>query len=116
MSPADPNPLEKQVWNVLATIDDPEMPISIVDLGIIVDVELGSTSEPACAAQLFLEYDASTLEFQGLDVDPDGDLGWSQVLVQMVDEAAGTIDLAFGLPMGTVCNDTTGTILTMGAA
>jgi phenylacetate-CoA oxygenase PaaJ subunit len=32
-------PLEDRVWLALAEIDDPEMPINLVDLGVIYDVE-----------------------------------------------------------------------------
>lgn len=34
------NPLLNRIWEILATIDDPEMPISIVDLGIVERVEV----------------------------------------------------------------------------
>ncbi len=32
-------PLEDRVWLALAEIDDPEMPINLVDLGVIYEVE-----------------------------------------------------------------------------
>ena len=35
-------PLEDRVWSALAEIDDPEMPINLVDLGVIYGVEVGS--------------------------------------------------------------------------
>ncbi len=34
-------PLETRVWSALAEIDDPEMPINLVDLGLIYGVEVG---------------------------------------------------------------------------
>jgi metal-sulfur cluster biosynthetic enzyme len=33
-------PLEARVWTVLAQIDDPEMPINLVDLGLIYGVDV----------------------------------------------------------------------------
>lgn len=33
--------LESRVWTALAQIDDPEMPINLVDLGVIYGVEVG---------------------------------------------------------------------------
>jgi ring-1,2-phenylacetyl-CoA epoxidase subunit PaaD len=38
-APANPPDLRERVWDVLRTIPDPEMPISIVDLGIVEAVE-----------------------------------------------------------------------------
>jgi ring-1,2-phenylacetyl-CoA epoxidase subunit PaaD len=35
------------IFDVLKTIDDPEMPITIVDLGIVEDVRIDETSTPA---------------------------------------------------------------------
>ncbi len=55
------------IWDVLRTIDDPEMPISIVDLGIVENVQIeesgeaterrsdgGSESEAACSSERVL--------------------------------------------------------------
>ena len=33
--------LEARVWSALAEIDDPEMPVNLVDLGLIYGVEVG---------------------------------------------------------------------------
>ncbi|HEY8678961.1 MAG TPA: metal-sulfur cluster assembly factor [Candidatus Dormibacteraeota bacterium] len=33
--------LEARVWSALAEIDDPEMPINLVDLGLVYGVEVG---------------------------------------------------------------------------
>ena len=38
--PTSESTVEQRVWTILAEIDDPEMPISIVDLGIIERVEV----------------------------------------------------------------------------
>ena len=37
--------LEKRIWDALYDIEDPEMPISIVDLGLIYGVECETTEE-----------------------------------------------------------------------
>ncbi|MCG3138909.1 MAG: putative 1,2-phenylacetyl-CoA epoxidase, subunit D [Phycisphaerae bacterium] len=42
ISMADHEPLVQDCWQQLATIDDPEMPINIVDLGMIVALRLES--------------------------------------------------------------------------
>ncbi len=34
-------PLEARVWSALSEIDDPEMPINLVDLGLVYGVEVG---------------------------------------------------------------------------
>ena len=44
---------------------------------IAVDVELGSTGEPACGAQVFLSWDVLALEFVDFEADPDGETGWT---------------------------------------
>lgn len=35
-----PAPLEERVWRALAQVEDPEMPITIVDLGLVYGVEV----------------------------------------------------------------------------
>ena len=35
-------PLEERVWSALAEINDPEMPINLVDLGVVYGVEVGA--------------------------------------------------------------------------
>lgn len=42
MNPTEPSTLANAVWSALATIDDPEMPISIVELGIVEAVDIDS--------------------------------------------------------------------------
>jgi metal-sulfur cluster biosynthetic enzyme len=37
---ADATGLEAEVWNALSEVEDPEMPISVVDLGLIYGVEV----------------------------------------------------------------------------
>jgi len=35
-------PLEARIWSALAEINDPEMPINLVDLGVVYGVEVGA--------------------------------------------------------------------------
>jgi len=35
---------EKQVWDVLKTVYDPEIPVNVVDLGLVYNVVVGDTS------------------------------------------------------------------------
>jgi hypothetical protein len=77
---------------------------------IIVDVEFGNATQivngalnGACGAQLFLAYDNTTLDLKGVVTDPDGEFNWGMVLVNLINESAGTIDLALGLPVGVTC-------------
>ena len=44
-APADAPDLERQVWDVLKTCYDPEIPVNIVDLGLVYDMRI--TPEPA---------------------------------------------------------------------
>jgi metal-sulfur cluster biosynthetic enzyme len=37
-------PLEARIWAALKEIDDPEMPINLVDLGLVYGVEVGKRS------------------------------------------------------------------------
>jgi len=41
LSHAGAGPLEARVWSALAEINDPEMPVSLVDLGVVYGVEVG---------------------------------------------------------------------------
>jgi metal-sulfur cluster biosynthetic enzyme len=41
---AAPAPLEAQVWSALAEITDPEMPVNLVDLGLVYGVEVRGSS------------------------------------------------------------------------
>ena len=38
---AGAGPLEQRVWSALAEINDPEMPVNLVDLGVVYGVEVG---------------------------------------------------------------------------
>lgn len=42
--PADGNVSDSQVWDTLRTVHDPEIPVSIVDLGLIYDVRIENAS------------------------------------------------------------------------
>lgn len=37
--------IERRVWKKLFCVEDPEMPISVVDLGLIYDVQIGAVDE-----------------------------------------------------------------------
>jgi metal-sulfur cluster biosynthetic enzyme len=40
-TPGRESSLQDRVWSALAEIDDPEMPVNLVDLGVIYGVEVG---------------------------------------------------------------------------
>ena len=42
MPPAAPD--ERAIWDALADVRDPELPLSVVDLGLVYRVELGASS------------------------------------------------------------------------
>ena len=50
--PVTPDELEKQVWDTLKTCYDPEIPINIVDLGLIYDCHLTSVGENSFKADV----------------------------------------------------------------
>ncbi len=75
---------------------------------IVVDIEVGPTAQPACGAQLFIGWDTATLDLAGSIIDPDGETGWTQIIGENVDQAAGTFDLVVSLPIGMSCDATTG--------
>lgn len=59
-TPADPEtrpdaapPAERAVWTALRTVEDPELPVSVVDLGLIYDVEV---SEGRATIEITLTY------------------------------------------------------------
>jgi hypothetical protein len=76
---------------------------------IVVDLELGPTNEPACGAQLFVGY-ADCLSLVSVDVDPDGELGWTQIFVNGPGSGANTWDLVLGTPIGAACNAANGSV------
>jgi metal-sulfur cluster biosynthetic enzyme len=50
---ADANGVEKQVWDAIYEVEDPEMPVSVVDLGLIYDV---TVAEGRCEVEMTLTY------------------------------------------------------------
>ncbi|MFJ6941777.1 MAG: metal-sulfur cluster assembly factor [Limosilactobacillus mucosae] len=59
-------PIEQQVWDALTTVIDPELNVSIVDLGLIYEVEVDdqgccsikmSLTTPGCPLSSFLQND-----------------------------------------------------------
>ncbi|RQG97817.1 1,2-phenylacetyl-CoA epoxidase subunit PaaD [Natrarchaeobius chitinivorans] len=99
--------LEADVWDALSSVEDPEMPISVVDLGLIygVDVDGGAATVEmtltysGCPAREMLtdEVAESVAAVEGVE-DVDVRLVWSpEWTVEMVTES-GKADLrAFGL-------------------
>lgn len=81
-----------------------------------VRVEMGLADEPIVGAQFFLEYDALTLDFLGIEpgvtVDPSSPFALE--FMERVDEGLGTIDymvgLDFGVPGGTIGPETVAVI------
>jgi probable FeS assembly SUF system protein SufT len=51
-APATQDELEKQVWEALKTCYDPEIPVNIVDLGLIYDCHLTSVGENSFKADV----------------------------------------------------------------
>lgn len=70
---------------------------------VVIDIELGPTSDGACGAQLFLDYDESCLTFKSLVIDPDNETGFDFVIVNQKNHTTGTIDLVVTLAPGTIC-------------
>jgi metal-sulfur cluster biosynthetic enzyme len=104
---ADTTGVERAVWDVLHDIDDPEMPISIVDLGLIygVDIESGharvdmTLTYTGCPARDMLQETVRNAVADVEDIDEtDLRLVWSpEWTVEMVTEQ-GREDLReFGL-------------------
>jgi probable FeS assembly SUF system protein SufT len=50
--PVTPEGLEKQVWEALKTCYDPEIPVNVVDLGLIYDCHLTSVGENSFKADV----------------------------------------------------------------
>ncbi len=40
---------EEVLWEALATVDDPELPLSIVDMGLVYDVRVRQDGQGTCA-------------------------------------------------------------------
>jgi metal-sulfur cluster biosynthetic enzyme len=101
---------EADVWEALYGVEDPEMPVSIVDLGLIYDVTVEDTSDgeraiiemtltySGCPAREMLQNDARCAALSAGVDDVDVDLRYSPTWnVNMVTEA-GREDLReFGL-------------------
>ncbi len=102
-APATPESLEKQVWDALRTCFDPEIPVNIVDLGLIydchlqprppagarVDVKMTLTA-PGCGMGPVLVQDVQTklLSLEGVD-EANVELVWDPPWNQgMLTEAA----------------------------
>jgi probable FeS assembly SUF system protein SufT len=49
---ADAGDLERQVWEALKTCYDPEIPVNIVDLGLVYDLKVSSTSSGASEVEV----------------------------------------------------------------
>ena len=102
-APAGPGELEKQVWGALRTCYDPEIPVNVVDLGLIYDCALapmGASSHradvkmtltaPGCGMGPMLAQDVQNklLSIEGIDeanVELVWDPPWNQ---SMMTEAA----------------------------
>lgn len=99
--------VDREVWDALYAVEDPEMPISIVDLGLIygvtvegghatVDMTLTYTGCPA-REMLLDEVEAAAEEVAGID-DAEVRLVWSPPwTVEMVTEAGKESLREFGL-------------------
>jgi hypothetical protein len=72
---------------------------------VIVTVEMAFSTSPICAAQFFLEYDTSALNFNS--ITPGGGV-FNTVLLEDVDDVAGTIDYIVGENPGAICYGTNG--------
>jgi len=72
---------------------------------VIVTVDMAFSTAPICAAQFFLMYDNSALDFNS--ITPGGGI-FNTVLLEEVDEEAGTIDYIVGENPGAICLGTNG--------
>ncbi len=102
-APAGPGQLEKQVWDALRTCYDPEIPVNVVDLGLIYDctiVPMGAESNradvkmtltaPGCGMGPTLAQDVQNklLSIEGID-EANVELVWDPQWNQgMMTEAA----------------------------
>lgn len=50
---ADAEGIEAEVWKALYEVEDPEMPVSVVDLGLVYDVTVG---DDHCVVEMTLTY------------------------------------------------------------
>jgi len=89
--PATPEQLEKEIWNQMRTCYDPEIPVNIVDLGLIYDCRVAPQSDgpgnhvdvkmtltaPGCGMGEYLRQDVQNklLSIEGID-DVNVELVW----------------------------------------
>ena len=75
----------------------------VVQVGrrVQVIVEMGDSDQPICAAQFFLEYDASALRFES--IQPAGNEVFQVAVFEFVDTEAGTVDYVVGAQPGSIC-------------
>jgi len=101
--PATPEQLEKQVWDAMKTCYDPEIPVNIVDLGLIYDCKIAPIGEgsnkvdvkmtltaPGCGMGPTLAQDVQNrmLSIEGID-EANVELVWEPQWNQgMMSEAA----------------------------
>jgi probable FeS assembly SUF system protein SufT len=102
-APKTPEQLDKQVWDALKTCYDPEIPVNVVDLGLIYDCKLTPIGEgsnkaevkmtltaPGCGMGPVLAQDVQNklLSIEGID-EADVELVWDPQWNQgMMSEAA----------------------------
>jgi probable FeS assembly SUF system protein SufT len=102
-APSTPEQLEKQVWDAMKTCYDPEIPVNIVDLGLIYDCKITSIGEgsnkvdvkmtltaPGCGMGPTLAQDVQNrmLSIEGID-EANVELVWEPQWNQgMMSEAA----------------------------
>ena|SRR5688572_909964 len=102
-APANPEQLEKHVWDAMKTCYDPEIPVNIVDLGLIYDCKLTPIGEgsnkadikmtltaPGCGMGPMLAQDVQNklLSIEGID-EANVELVWDPQWNQgMMSEAA----------------------------
>jgi metal-sulfur cluster biosynthetic enzyme len=99
--------IEREIWDALYEIEDPEMPVSIVDLGLIYGVEVDgreatvhmTLTYTGCPAREFLTRDVreATASVEGIDA-AEVDLVWSPPWsVDLVTEAGRESLREFGV-------------------
>ncbi|MHB8522828.1 MAG: metal-sulfur cluster assembly factor [Limisphaerales bacterium] len=91
-------PAEQQVWDVLRTCYDPEIPVNIVDLGLVYDVEInGNTvnlkmtlTAPGChlGGQIAGDVQTKILSLEGIE-EANVELVWDPPWHQSMISAAG---------------------------
>ena len=105
--PEDASDLEAQVWNQLKNVYDPEIPVNIVDLGLVYDCRIEQTEEgknkavvkmtltaPGCGMGPTIAADAKgkILALEGID-DAEVELVWDPPWNQSMITEAGKMKL-----------------------